>query len=365
MAVQKAFAYLFVNGTYQLISAVEAIDRRSSQKKSIYYDSKNEDKRRVFVSRNKKTPSFHYYRTEKIEFLDKSKPMTREHRLFQEGLSKIKRIKIAPYNRKEKTPTVLYVKEWHVEYKLEDNRTGKYFRIDALAQLNGTYPFSLYYGWNSCLAIEVKVTHEVDDFKSNQLGRIGAKIFEVNVPKKIKNLITENYYYSDQELVTCIVGELEKESTILYGEFINRATILEEYEERYIKMANFEREIEQLKENKNQIQSELTELATKLTLYQEKKEELSVTYFGLQEKMKACESELNRLHIELEQARKADKEEYKTKAANLKKENEAMNQKFQKIKNFSFFDRFKFLFDGEIIDQLEESEQSESDRKIF
>ncbi|MFD1902557.1 hypothetical protein GQR36_25620 [Enterococcus termitis] len=73
MAVQKAFAYLFVDGTLQLISAVEAIERKSDTEKSIYYDSKGKYKRRVFVSRNKKTPSFHYYPTEKVEFLDKPK----------------------------------------------------------------------------------------------------------------------------------------------------------------------------------------------------------------------------------------------------------------------------------------------------
>lgn len=361
MSVQKAFAYLFVNDTYELISAVEAIARRSNHKKSIYYDSKNKDKRKVFVSKNKKTPSFHYYPTEKIEFLDKSKPMTREHRLFQEGLSKIKKIRIAPYNKKLRIPLTLYIKEWHVEYKLEASETEKYFRIDILAQLNGTYPFSLFYGWNSCLAIEVKVSHEVDDFKSEQLGRIGAKIFEVNVPKKIKELISENYYYSDQELVTCIVGELEKESTILYGKFINRATILEEYKERYYKMANFEREIQQLKEDKKQVQSELKELATQVTLYQEKKEELSVTYLELQEKMKSCDSELDRLHIELEKAKRADKEQYKVKSDILKNENDHMRTQLQIIQDLSIVDRFKFLFDREIIGHVVKEKDFESD----
>ncbi|MFD1902556.1 hypothetical protein GQR36_25615 [Enterococcus termitis] len=204
--------------------------------------------------------------------------------MFQEGLSKIGKIKIAPYNQKVERPITLYIKECHVEYMVEALEKEKYFRIDILVQLNGTFPYSLFYGWNSCLAIEVKVTHKVDEFKTAQLEKIGARVFEVKVPKKIKELIKEYNYYSDRELVTCIVGELKKESTILYGEFINQTNVLEEFEERYIKMANFEREINQLEKHKNKIQSELTELATQLTLYQEKKEQLSVTYIELQEK---------------------------------------------------------------------------------
>lgn len=358
MAVQKAFAYLFIENVYQLISAVEAVERRSNFKNSVYYDSKGEDKRKVFVSKNKKTPSFHYYKTEKIEFLDKSKPMTREHRLFQESLSKIKKIKIAPYTRKRQMPVTIYIKEWHVEYKLETREKDKYFRIDVLAQLNGTYPFSLFYGWNSCLAIEVNVTHKVDEFKNVQLGKIGAQVFEVKVPKKINNLIKENFYYSDTELVSCIVDELEKESTILYGEFINRATILDRYKERYIKMANFESEIEQLKKNKKQARVELTELATQLALYQEKKNQLAATSIELQEKMKLYDLDLKRLQEETEQAKKVDKEEYKTTADNLQKENDTLNQMLQKIKTFSFGERLGFLFDKELIEQMVQNQKT-------
>ncbi len=249
--VKKFFAYYKYGSEMKQINVYRALSVKNSRinnKDDIIEfwdipDLKNAEK--VFPkcsSKDGKAAHFSYYPGSTHAGI--SSEMTMTHKIYEIVYSEINKILLDAFGEQ----VLVFIKHASLEHFFRTAH-NLYF-IDVMLEIERTEPSSYYYKWNGKLALEIYVTHKVErskinDFSKNRIQLYQIKIYDnQKIPDDIENEEQFNYYKH------VIKKRIEKSNYKVVGRYLNNVfpEVGSTMEERYMVLADFEREKQKLQE---------------------------------------------------------------------------------------------------------------------
>lgn len=198
-----------------------------------------------------KNPYFKYYRDETSPLVGRSSILeyTPELKTFIRAFEGIDNFKI---EESDKEIITLFPKKMNKLKRIETSNS--FVILKFLVNLRETKPYSYFYKYNGVLGLEFTVTSYPEPIKRKELGKKGIPLFcaELKFPEWID--VPEEI--SDEEEFEAIAAEIkntyQNRNYRLQGEFINDAVNFPDYKEKYTILNDFERQCEELREEKRQ-----------------------------------------------------------------------------------------------------------------
>ncbi|MGJ1010773.1 hypothetical protein IGI96_002290 [Enterococcus sp. DIV0421] len=357
--VQKFYAYYKGKPINAYKGLKLKFDRKISVKKELaeIFDSPNKKiAKPVFPKAGKYLPFYSYYKDSGTtpQTSGEGKNFTIAHVLFKSIFADLKEFTIQQGNN---DAISVSVKKCYPEYRVKISENNERI-IEILYTLEKTFPYSYYYKWNGCLAVEISRTNRIEKTKVDDLEGKGIQIFEVPVPKDVVEGLNYKEKYLTKNDKSKIMSETEFESLykkysylytstnfIAYGKFLGTAEYLTPiWKERYMEMNKYEEQLSQLKSDIEEQQSKCNKMELSI---QEKINELTELNNNIKEaehvlgdieKLKNDNARLNDLLAQEKQDNQNISMDLKQTKKDLKKcegysQELLENKKFSKIKN--------------------------------
>ncbi|WP_242359007.1 hypothetical protein [Lactococcus petauri] len=215
----------------------------------------------AYFSHYSETPR---YLRERNERLLAERDVTFTHKLYEQVFSQLEKFMIEAYNveTSEVETIELFINNAVVEAPIRDPETGTYYFVDVLLELKATKPYYYFYKWNGRLALEIKVTHEVNQEKRDSLNRLGYQIFEIGFEQAtIDKLEKEAKYFNTEALFNQLVEKkklpFQEEKYFRSGRMLGQAQFIADFREKYAMIFGYEKQVADLVAQKRILKQEV------------------------------------------------------------------------------------------------------------
>lgn len=233
-----------------------------------------------------KNPYFQYYSGKDSPISGRNSVLeyTPELKIYIRAFEEIMRFRI---EEKDCPPIAIYPKKMHKLKRIETS--DSFVVLKFLVELKETKPYSFFYKYNGYLGLEFTVTSKPKPIKCKELQKQGIALFHAeltfprwtNVPKEIND---ESVFEALSEEIKHVY---QNTKYMLQGKFINDAVNFPDYKEKYIILNDFERQCDELTEEKKKLKKEIDVQEEKLKSLKVQKEkqqqQIDATYKRLEE----------------------------------------------------------------------------------
>lgn len=214
--------------------------------------------------------------------------------------------------------------EYQIDTAQKKYRCDIFFELAAPSDKSNRIYNEIYYKWNGILAVEIFVTHKVEDFKKYDLEQKEIPIIEVEIKKKFR--ITENATRSEIYAYKSMLTNIFKKKII--GKLISNPSNKE-----YQKMVDYKEAITKFENKLNSLQDKEYEKQELISSLNKNIANLKLQENELENQIGAMKDKKLKLDAYSDMKKKiADLE------ANIKLKEEEIEKHTEKK---SFFDRFK------------------------
>ncbi|WP_353891918.1 hypothetical protein ABVR74_06150 [Lactococcus lactis subsp. lactis] len=200
-----------------------------------------------------------------------NRDMSLTHKLYAQVFSRVRTLKIAAYqhNTSKGQEITLHIRNAKIEAPVREPKTGIYYFIDVLLELEATSPYHWFYQWNGRLALEIKVTHPIDREKRDSLNQLGFQIFEIGFKqstiKKIEEYNKQKLSEEDFNRLIEVFRQPFKEGRFVRsGRMLGEAHFLDDFEEQYHMIFGYEAQKEELEKQMVKLTFEQKKLQDKI-----------------------------------------------------------------------------------------------------
>ncbi|MET2183159.1 hypothetical protein [Enterococcus faecalis] len=346
MVVDKFYAiYEKPDGSNEIVDAFQAIKLKYKDKVVVTNPKEKcpfmdiETYLKVYPTRRKKDkgqPFYKYYPNEESPLKGRKSSLeyTQELKTFIRAFEEIKSFKIEELGwERSGKPIKVFPKRMKKLQRIDT--TESFVVLKFLVELEETFPYSYYYKYNGVLGLEFSVTSQPAPIKSKELERKGIPLFKADI--QFPRWVDVPEEFEDEAQFEKVAAEVRKtfEDTNyrLQGEFINEAINFPEYKEKNNILNNFERQCDELKEEKKRLKNKIDEQKQTLSDYKKQTE-------NLQSLIKKEQTALEEYRSKINQFKKIKEQSEQVKSVNdslLNKEAEMLiqlenkNEQIQKL----------------------------------